>query len=145
MNTFNLVERKILRLIRSGKTKSDILAEKITTPAMVQNSLSNIYSKTEDDVKYKTARTKFEELACYLRNNPDAFGNICDTVEDEEEKVVEVVEEEVKSEPQGSIGSEVAAVSKVMKAIDRIITKLNTKLEILDEVKVEIVKELSNG
>lgn len=142
MNEFNSTELKILNLIKSGKTRSDILAEKISTSANVLNALYNIYSKTEDDVKYKTARNKFEELACYLRNNPDAFGPLLEVAEVEEEKVVGVVEEETL---QGSTSSEDPAASRVMKAIDRIITKLHIKLEILDEVKAEIEKELNNG
>ena len=147
MEKFNSIELKIFDLIRAGKSRSQILAKKITTAANMQNALCGIYSKTEDLVKYKTARNKFDELSCYMRNNPGAFDSLLEVEEVEEEKVGAAEVEEVKLEPlkgfTGPVDSE-TATSKVMKVIDRISTKLQAKLEILDEVKAEIEKELDN-
>ena len=145
MEKFNSIELKIFNLILAGKSRSQILAKKITTAAMMQNALCGIYAKTEDIVKFKTARNKFDELACFVRNNPDAFNSFLEVEEAEEVVAAEV--EEVKLESlKGSTGpaDSETATSKVMKVIDRISTKLQTKLEILDEVKIEIEKELDN-
>ena len=66
-------ELKILNLIKSGKTKEDILSEKITTAGNLSFILSHIYQKTDHLVNYHSAKDKYGELVCYLRNNPDAF------------------------------------------------------------------------
>lgn len=75
---FTKLEKDILTTIANGKTKDDILAEKITTLKYLMNTLSNIYKKTAELVQYKTERNKFEELQKYLKENsvlPFLVGN----------------------------------------------------------------------
>lgn len=76
MEKFNSMEYKVFNLIKNGKTRNEIIAEKVTTPANLSLILTGIYKKTAEFVNYHSERGKFEELAAYLRNNPDTFGPI---------------------------------------------------------------------
>ena len=76
MEKFNSMEYKVFNLIKNGKTRNEIIAEKVTTPANLSLILTGIYKKTAEFVNYHSERGKFEELAAYLRNNPDTFGTI---------------------------------------------------------------------
>ena len=76
MEKFNSMEYKVFNLIKNGKTRNEIIAEKVTTPANLSLILTGIYKKTAEIVNYHSERGKFEELAAYLRNNPDTFGTI---------------------------------------------------------------------
>lgn len=66
---FTKLEKDIITAIASGKTKDDILAEKITTLKCLLNTLTNIYKKTAELVQYRTERNKFDELQKYLKEN----------------------------------------------------------------------------
>ena len=102
---FTKLEKDILTAIASGKTKDDILAEKITTLKCLMNTLTNIYKKTAELVEYRTERNKFDELQKYLKENsvlPFLVGNqpensaTTETTENNEtetEKTKEVKEE----------------------------------------------------
>ena len=74
MEKFNSMEYKVFNLIKNGKTRNEIIAEKVTTPANLSLILTGIYKKTAEFVNYHSERGKFEELAAYLRNNPDISG-----------------------------------------------------------------------
>ena len=76
MEKFNSMEYKVFNLIKNGKTRNEIIAEKVTTPANLSLILTGIYKKTAEFVNYHSERGKFEELAAYLRNNPDISGAI---------------------------------------------------------------------
>lgn len=66
---FTKLEKDILMAIASGKTKDDILAEKITTLKCLINTSTAIYKKTAELVQYKTERNKFEELSKFIKEN----------------------------------------------------------------------------
>lgn len=148
MENLNSTELKVFNLIRSGKSRNEIIAENFATAASVQVALSGIYSKTEDVMTYHTARNKFEELACFVRNNPEVFKHIPEIeVPDEKENEKEIAWPINRSELagfQGPVKSDETITLKVKKVIDKISTKLQAKLEILDEVYTEIEKELSD-
>ena len=138
MEKFSPLEHRAIEAIRSGKSRSDILAENIIKANCLPKVLTDIYSKTNKVVKYHTARNKFEELTCYLRNNPDAFAATPFEEEQEEVMVKEVVEKIVND----IVIDENEVILKVKKAFDKVSTKLKAKLEVLDEVFTEIAKEL---
>ena len=77
-NKFNATELKIFNLIREGKSRNEVLTSGLTTPACAQMTLCMIYEKTDDIVKYHSARDKYRELQGFLRNNPTAFTPIPD-------------------------------------------------------------------
>ena len=66
-------EMKIFELIKAGKTKEEILNEKITTASNLNFLLTQIYKKTDDIVGYRTAKDKYNELVCFMRNHPHIF------------------------------------------------------------------------
>lgn len=86
---FTKLEKDILIAIASGKTKDDILAEKITTLKCLMNTLTAIYKKTAELVQYKTERNKFEELSKFIKENSVLLMQVTETqtelTEDEEE------------------------------------------------------------
>lgn len=86
---FTKLEKDILMAIASGKTKDDILAEKITTLKCLINTLTAIYKKTAELVQYKTERNKFEELSKFIKENSVLLMQVTETqtelTEDEEE------------------------------------------------------------
>lgn len=86
---FTKLEKDILMAIASGKTKDNILAEKITTLKCLMNTLTAIYKKTAELVQYKTERNKFEELSKFIKENSVLLMQITETqtelTEDEEE------------------------------------------------------------
>lgn len=158
MDKFNSTELRVFNLIREGKSRNEIIAEKIASPASVQVALSGIYSKTEDVMTYHTARNKFEELSCFVRNNPEAFKDI-PYLEDEDKsgyKLVGASEDETHDknenavEPKEAEKEETSPIAQnlliyeVEKAVDKISTKLKAKIEVLDELCAEIKKELAN-
>ena len=108
---FTKLEKDILTAIANGKTKDDILAEKITTMKCLMNTLTNIYKKTAELVEYRTERNKFDELQKYLKENsvlPFLVGNqpensaTTETTENNEtetEKTKEVKEENPETQP----------------------------------------------
>ena len=145
MEKLSRTELKILNFIRSGKRKSDILSEKILSPASFGTTMTSIYSKTDEVVKYHTARNKFEELACYLRNNPDAFGSLSEANMEEccsNEVVIKEAVEKIAENIVIPSSNEEEITWKVKKAFNKVSTKLKAKLEVLDEVFTEIAKEL---
>ena len=163
MENLNSTELKVFNLIRSGKSRNEIIAEGFASTVSVQNALSGIYSKTEDVMSYHTARNKFEELSCFVRNNPEAFKDV-PFLEDEDKsgyKLVGASEDEtpVKNEntvenavePKEAEKEETSPIAQnlliyqVEKAVGRISTKLKAKIEVLDEVCTEIKKELENA
>ena len=85
MLNFTNAEKQILELVRNGYSKSHILRELGIKIYSLQNYLSNIFTKTEPYVHYHSSRKKFEELGCFLRNNPTVFTDmiITDTPEEE--------------------------------------------------------------
>ncbi len=86
---FTKLEKDILMAIASGKTKDNILAEKITTLKCLMNTLTAIYKKTAELVQYKTERNKFEELSKFIKENSVLLMQVTETqtelTEDEEE------------------------------------------------------------
>lgn len=105
---FTKLEKDILTAIASGKTKDDILAEKITTLKCLMNTLSNIYKKTAELVQYRTERNKFDELQKYLKENsvlPFLVGNQPENTTQTEtviktESTTEKTEEEKEENPE---------------------------------------------
>lgn len=75
---FNSLEYAIFQLIRQGKTRDEITACGLSTPANIGVALVNIFEKTEGIVPYHSARSKFKELQWFIRNNPNAFSPIPD-------------------------------------------------------------------
>ena len=70
---FTNLERQIITAVAQGKSKSDILAEKITTAKCLNNTLTRIYANLQDVVQFRTERNKYEELAKYLKENSTNF------------------------------------------------------------------------
>lgn len=99
---FTKLEKDILTAIASGKTKDDILAEKITTLKCLMNTLSNIYKKTAELVQYRTERNKFDELQKYLKENSVLQFLVATSPEDTEatqNKTEEEKEENPETQP----------------------------------------------
>ena len=122
MEKFNSMEYKVFNLIKNGKTRNEIIAEKVTTPANLSLILTGIYKKTAEFVNYHSERGKFEELAAYLRNNPDISGAILLSEKADIEKIVLNALE--------TVGNKIENDLQIMKA----------KAETLQDVYTEIYK-----
>lgn len=155
-NKFNATELKMFNLIREGKSRNEVLTSGITTPACANMVLCMIYEKTDDIVKYRSARDKFKELQGYLRNNPTAFTPIPDKLP-EFSDVPPYAPLDMKNYPSG-----VKAPAKLVKGVPpepenkrpdvhEIIKRLNAqykqalevnkaKLSVLDDIEHELTE-----
>ena len=103
---FTKLEKDILTAIASGKTKDDILAEKITTLKCLMNTLTNIYKKTSELVQYRTERNKFDELQKYLKENSvlpfliETLPEDTEATQNKTESRTEKTEEEKEENPE---------------------------------------------
>lgn len=160
-------EMEILELIRQGKSKSTILLEMKTTPNIVNNYFSSIYKKTDCLVCYRSAKTKFEELQGFLRNNPTAFtvatnesnqidlqtieglkaqkenlkkqnAGLVEIKEKLEKEVKELKEHSNIPEPKTNIDS-VLMDLKIKYDMEKY--NAHIKLEVLDEIKTKLSKK----
>lgn len=68
---FNSMELKVFNLIREGKSRDELATSGITTASNLNAVLAGIYEKTDDLVGYHSARSKYKELQCFIRNNPN--------------------------------------------------------------------------
>lgn len=78
--------QRIFSYIKGGYSRNEILSKNIVKPSMFTVMLSEIFDKTDETVKYHTAKNKYEELSCYCRNNPQAFRDIKTKIKDEDIK-----------------------------------------------------------
>lgn len=141
MEKFNSMELNVFNLIRSGKSRNEILTANITTPANLSVILSGIYKKTDEYVKYHSERNKFEELAGYLRNNPEAFGPI---PAGEFGKIAAENKKAAKSKPEPKEEPQPATVpvEKIVKAaFDKVGGRIQNELNI-SSAKAQTVNEL---
>lgn len=134
MEKFTKSELDIVNFIKAGKSKSDILTAKVTTLASLNFLLSNIYKKTDELVKYHSERNKFEELAGYIRNNPEAFSPIPAAFK----------EVPTETKKQQKLQTAKMPVEKVVKAaFDKIGGRVQNELNIVN-IKIETINELYN-
>ena len=142
---FNSLEYMVFQLIREGKTRDEITACGLSTPANIGVALVNIYEKTDGIVPYHSARSKFTELQGYLRNHPNAFTPIPDNIERE----LICGDSDIKTHKGTTPLASIAISSK----LNDILTKLNeqynraveankAKLSVLEDIKKEIEEAL---
>ena len=115
---FTPQELRIFNLLKAGKTKTDIINEKITTTANLNLLLSGIYKKTEDVVKYHSERNKYEELLEFIRKNAEPFTA---APENQKEKMI-------------SADKIISAIDKLKKKYEAELDLLKMKLDVLDDV-----------
>lgn len=136
MEKFNSMELKVFNLIKAGKSRNDIISERVTTPANLNAILSGIYKKTDEIVKYHTERNKYEELAAYLRNNPEILSPV--PPNDNNKKTAATPPQETDD----SIATKVkAALNRVSYKLHNESIILSAKSQVLDEIYSEIAKE----
>jgi len=128
MDKFTKKELEIIDLVRQQKTKSEIQCSLQTTTAYLNLILSNIFRKTDEFVGYKTERSKFDELRCYMRNNPTAFSPI-------------PTNEELKSENENASISPDAAkkvVEQIGQNMLKEIGKSSMTIRLVSDIKFKI-------
>ncbi|MBR2526519.1 hypothetical protein IKE67_08665 [bacterium] len=139
MEKFTKTELQIVDLIRQQKTKSEIQSIIKTTAAYFNVIMSNIFRKTDEFVGYKTERSKFDELRCYLRNNPTAFSPM-PTNED-----LNTESAEPKKQICNSNGNSKSVLEQITSILSGIEKKHQTELSVAAtklSVISEIVKEI---
>lgn len=152
---FNSIELRVFNLIREGKSRDEIAASGITTSSNLNAILAGIYEKTDDLVGYHSARSKYKELQCFIRNNPNMLTpfpepiNVGEVFKKQMEPPAEI-EIAIKNTPI-RVGYPVEPENK-KPDVHEIIKRLNAqykqalevnkaKLSVLDDIE----KELSEG
>lgn len=127
---FTKRELEVFNMIRSGKSKSDIVSSGITTTGYLNTILCGIYEKTDSLVGYHSARNKFEELVAFLRNNPTAFTPIPEP--DEGEKLV--------GEPKenNDVRKFVEILNRLGESYRSEVQTNKIKLSVLDDINAEL-------
>lgn len=152
---FNSMELKVFNLIREGKSRDEIATSGITTASNLNAILVGIYEKTDDLVGYHSARSKYKELQCFIRNNPNILTPFPEPIKigDELKKQMypeKEIEIAIKNTPI-RVGYPVEPENK-KPDVHEIIKRLNAqykqalevnkaKLSVLDDIE----KELSEG
>ena len=136
-------ELRIFELLRKGKTKEEILSSKVTTASNLSYILSQIYRKTEDIVHYHSAKDKYGELLCYLRNHPDEFSIIPFNESRKKQKQTEMPKTKTKQEcPYNLIQN---AINNLGFKYTRLINNTTQKMSMLDELSKDLLKEIENA
>ena len=144
---FTSTELVVFNMILTGCSRDDIVAAKIVAPSSLPSVLSEIYKKTEHIVKYHTAKDKFAELLCYIRNNPDEFKNypVTNVKPKSNKPKRSIVKETNTTKQESEINSITAKITKILDNFDKQIHNsqeiLNAKYCLLDD----IYKEFNNA
>lgn len=124
---FTPQELKIFNLLRAGKTKTDIINEKVTTTSNLNFLLSSIYKKTEDMVKYHSEKNKYEELLEFIRKN---FPPMPEKSNDENSQ-----------ESGGNTEEKLISADKIISAIDKLKKKYEAELDLL-KMKLDVLDDV---